>query len=467
MTELYELSAVDTLAAFRDRSVSPSDYLEAILDRIEVAQPIVNALGDRYVEEARAAARTAGERYARDDARPLEGLPVAIKDEAAIAGKRATNGSLLMQNNVADRDDPIVERLRAAGAIFHVRTLTPEFEITFWTSSRMWGVTRNPWNVGFDPGGSSGGSAAALAAGMTPLATGSDIGGSIRVPASCCGVVGYKATWGRMPAPPPVGLDAWYHVGPLARTVGDAALAADAMMGPHPLAHAAIRSPLRLGTPSADVRDLRIAVSEDLGDWPVVPAVRAGIRNVADALRDAGATVEETDVRIERSLLRIASDAHYAAAFGTIARTLVAGNEELLSSYTTRWLATLDQAGGFADGLEAEGQIQELLGSVFETYDAFLCPAIGVPALEAGVDYTELPLVVDGQSYDVMREVCPTEIFNVASRCPVLCVPAGRDDATGVPVGVQIAGRTYEDDTVFRIGAAIEAALPWQQVADL
>src|SRR5436305_2650879 len=159
MSELYELSAVETLRAFGNGSVSPSDYLEAILQRIEAAQPVVNALGDQYVEEARAAARTAGDRYARADARPLEGLPIAIKDEAGIAGKRATNGSLLMQANVAETDDPIVERLRAAGAIFHARTLTPEFEITFWTASRMWGITRNPWNVAFDPGGSSGGSA--------------------------------------------------------------------------------------------------------------------------------------------------------------------------------------------------------------------------------------------------------------------------------------------------------------------
>ena len=264
-----------------------------------------------------------------------------------------------------------------------------------------------------------------------------------------------------------MGLDAWYHVGPLARTVGDVALAADVMSGPHPLAHAAIRPALRIGTPAANVRDLRIAVSEDLGDWPVVPSVRAGIRAVADALRDAGATVEDTDIRIERSLVRIASDAHYAAAFGSIAQTVIAGHEERLSSYTARWLGSLQQARGFADGLEAEGQIQERLSTVFEAYDAFICPAIGVPALEAGVDYTELPLVVDGQSYDAMREVCPTEIFNVASRCPVLCVPATRDEATGVPVGVQIAGRTYEDPIVFRIGAAIEAALPWPQVAGI
>ena len=137
----------------------------------------------------------------------------------------------------------------------------------------MWGITRNPWNVAFDPGGSSGGSAAALAAGMTPLATGSDIGGSIRVPASCCGVVGYKATWGRMPAPPPVGLDAWYHVGPLARTVGDVALAADVMSGPHPLAHAAIRPALRIGAPGCGrARPPHRGVG-GLGNWPVVPSI--------------------------------------------------------------------------------------------------------------------------------------------------------------------------------------------------
>ena len=460
MSELYELSAVDTLRAFRDGSVSPSDYLEATLDRIEVAQPVVNALGDQYVEEARAAARAAGERYARGDARPLEGLPVAIKDEAAIAGKRSTNGSLLMQDNVPDRDDPIVERLRAAGAIFHARTLTPEFEITFWTCEPDVGYHPQPVERGVRPGRVE-----------------------WRIGSGACG--GHDTARNRLrhrrldPRPRLLlrRCRVQGDVGADARTAsgGSRRLVSRWTARPHrrrrrprrrcdvrPAPAGARRDPPRAAHRHAGcgrARPPHRGVGGP-GRLAVVPSVRAGIRAVADALRDAGATVEETDIRIERSLVRIASDAHYAAAFGSIAQTVIAGHEELLSSYTARWLGSLQQARGFADGLEAEGQIQERLSTVFEAYDAFICPAIGVPALEAGVDYTEVPLVVDGQSYDAMREVCPTEIFNVASRCPVLCVPAGRDEGTGVPVGVQIAGRTYEDPIVFRIGAAIEAALP-------
>lgn len=204
MSELYAWSATEVLAAFHARRLSPVEYMDAVIMRYEAAQPVVNAFGDTYFDEAREQARAAEERYSGggDPPRALEGLPVAVKDEADVAGKRTTNGSLIL-DHVPEQSEPMVERLVGAGAIIHARSLTPEFSIAFWTASRLWGVTRNPWNTAFDVGGSSGGSAAALAAGMTPLATGSDIGGSIRVPASCCGVVGHKPSYGRVPSFPP------------------------------------------------------------------------------------------------------------------------------------------------------------------------------------------------------------------------------------------------------------------------
>jgi aspartyl-tRNA(Asn)/glutamyl-tRNA(Gln) amidotransferase subunit A len=453
------------LARFRDRTLSPVEYLDALIARADEAATVVNAFGDRYSEEARAFAVAAQARYRSGTARALEGLPVAVKDEAEIAGRRSTNGSLLWAEAVCDRTEPMVERILAAGGIVHGRTLTPEFSATFWTSSRMWGVTRNPWNPAYDVGGSSGGSAAALAAGLTPLATGSDIGGSIRQPASCCGVVGYKPAYGRVPMLSPYGMDHWCHLGPLARSVADAALLADVICGPHPLDQASLRPALRIGTPSGDVRGLRIAVSPDLGDWPTAPAVRAAIEDAAAALRDAGATVEPVALTIERSLVRQASNAHYGAIFAASVRETISGREDEVNPYVLHWLASLEDPPSVLEGLTIEGEITRRIGEVHERYDALLCPAMGIPALGAGTDYSEVRVEVDGKGWEPMHDLCLTEVFNPAGRCPVVCVPAGRDEH-GVPIGVQVVGRTYDDVTAFAVAHAIEREHPWPLVSD-
>jgi aspartyl-tRNA(Asn)/glutamyl-tRNA(Gln) amidotransferase subunit A len=460
MTDVTTMAARETLAAFRAGTLSPVEHVRAHLDRIVALNPAVNAIGDVYADDALAAAVGAEERYRIGDPRPLEGLLVAVKDEAEMAGRRTTNGSLIWRDWVGERNEPMVERILDAGGIIHARTLTPEFSIAFWTSSRLWGETRNPWNPAYDVGGSSGGSAAALAAGMTPLATGSDIGGSIRVPASCCGVVGYKPTYGRIPQAAPYGLDHWCHLGPLARHVADAALLSDVLTGPHRCDNASLRPSLRLGDPDPDVRGLRVALSLDLGDWPVVESVRSAVTATATALRDAGATVEEVPITIERTLLRRASDAHYAAVFAASVRATIADRENDTCHYTRSWLDSLSGAPPPLAGLAAEGRIQERLASIFETNDVLLCPAMAIPAFLAGVDYTAEPLIVNGEEFDPFRDICLTEVFNAASRHPVVTVPAGRDPV-GVPIGVQVAARTYDDSTAIRAAAAIEAARPW------
>jgi Asp-tRNA(Asn)/Glu-tRNA(Gln) amidotransferase A subunit family amidase len=468
MSELHALSATQVLAAFARRELSPVEYLEALIRRADEVEAQINAFGDTYFDEALEAARRAEAVYSSRSGSPrsLEGLPVAVKDEAEMAGKRTTNGSLLLQDNVAQADEPMIERLLAAGAIVHARTLTPEFSIAFWTSSRLWGVTRNPWNLDYDVGGSSGGSAAALAAGTTPLATGSDIGGSIRVPASCCGVVGYKPAYGRIPQLPPDGMDHWCHLGPLARTVGDAALLADTLVGPDARDHASLRPALRIGRPVGDVAGLRIAVSQDLGDWPVVEAVRATVLRTADVLRDLGAVVEEVPLTIERSLLATAGDAHYAAIFAAYVAATIEGREDRANAYTRTWLASLEDPPSFLQGLNAEGEITRRLGEVHDRFDALLCPTLAIPAYPAGVDACSEPVVIDGVDYDGMREICLSEVFNPAGRCPVITLPTGRDPA-GVPIGLQIVGRSYDDPKVFAIAAALESAQPWPLVAQV
>ncbi len=453
------------LAAYADGSLTPRDYLEACLARLDEVREVVNPVTAVYADEARALADESGRRWRDGTARALEGIPFAVKDEDYLAGKVSTNACLLYADYVSTETGAFIQRMLDAGAFVHLRTTTPEFSIAFWTHSPMWGVTRNPWNPAYDVGGSSGGSAAALAAGVTPLATGSDIGGSIRTPASTCGVVGYKPPKGRIPMEGYYGLDNWCHYGPMARTVADTALAAGIMSGPHPDDHLSLRDVPDLSDLTGDVRGMRVAVTYDLGDWPVVASVRDAVRETAEALRAAGAVVEEVDLVVERELLAKASNAHYSHLFARDVRAAVAGHEDVLAPYTRAWLDIVAETPeDFTDGLVIEAEITSRIGRVLADFDVLLCPNTVVPSFEAGVDHTQVPFVVDGTEYEVFHDFGLTEVFNVANRCPVLTVPAGRD-GDDVPIGVQIVGRTYDDRTVFEVARAIEIHRPWPLVA--
>jgi aspartyl-tRNA(Asn)/glutamyl-tRNA(Gln) amidotransferase subunit A len=463
--DILSWSVLRILDAYSSGELRPPEYLEACLERIEETRSTVNAVGDVYADEARAGAEEATKRWRAGSARALEGIPIAVKDEASIAGKRVTNGSLLYENNFVGDTEPMVQRLLDAGGIVHARTLTPEFSIAFWTHSRMWGVTRNPWNLAYDVGGSSGGSAAALACGAAPIATGSDIGGSIRMPASVCGVVGYKPPHGRVPIPGIYGLDDWCHQGPLARSVRDCALVTDVMSGSHALDHSSFIEEVVLGRPAGDVRHLRVAVSPDLGDWPVVDEVRQAVATAAGALRSVGATVEPVELVIERELLRRASNAHYRAVFAADVAATVRGHEKDVNPYTLNWLRLVQQTPEtFVEGRQIEVEIWRRVSAVLSDYDVLLTANLCIAAFAAGVDYTIEPYQLDGVDYESFHDLCLTEVFNVTNRCPVLSVPAGRS-GEGVPIGVQIVGRPYLDAPVFEVGAALENAAPWPVIA--
>lgn len=468
MDELVEWSAQDVLRAFSERRLSPVEYLQGLFERIDVVQPQVNALGDEYRDDALMAARAAEDRYARGEPTGrLDGLPTVVKDETEIAGRRTTNGSLLWADYVADESDPIVERLQDAGAVIHARGLTPEFSIPFWTHSRMWGVTRNPWNPAFDVGGSSGGSAAAVASGMTPWATGSDIGGSIRVPASCCGVVGYLPPFGRIPVAGAWGRDDWSRVGPIARTVADAALMVDVTSGRHVRDHFSLPGRTRLSEVTPDVRGRRVALSLDLGDWPVTDEVRGAVSDAAAALEQQGAIVTPVELTIERDLVRRASNGHNGNLFAASCELLIAGREDEVNPYTRAWLAELAAERtdtSFLAAREAEAVVSERVDRLLAAFDVLLCPVMAIPALEAGVDHSELPLMVDGAERDAFHDIHLSEAFNITNRCPVLAVPAGRA-SSGVPIGVQVVAGGYDDTTAFSVGLALEQARPWPLVA--
>ena len=456
---MHYLSATESLRLFRSRELSPVELVTAVIERAEAVEPSVNAFTETFYDEALDAARAAEKRYLAGDARPLEGLPVAVKDEAAMAGKRHSFGSVPLQNEVATATAPFVQRIIDAGGIVHARTATPEFSCAPVTWSKLWGVTRNPWNLAFSPGGSSGGSAAALAAGTATLATGSDIGGSIRIPSAFSGVTGFKPPYGRVPEEPPFNLDHYCHVGPMARSVADVALLENVMAGPHPSDVVSLRPKLEIPSPLESVAGLRIALSPDLGCFNVDPDVAANTLAAAQRLRDAGAVVEEVSLPWKLADIIRAAQIHFGMIFGPSINPLREVAAEQLTSYSLAFAAESDliAKGDMIEGLMLEAALYQPLGELLEEYDAMICPTMAVPALPAEWQHGD---IAEGRDDKTWMDVMMTITFNIASRCPVLSVPSGLA-ANGVPTGLSVVGKTYDDVTAFRVAAAHEERYPW------
>lgn len=455
--DLCYLPAHKALAAFRDKSLSPVELMEAVIARAGVAQPKTNALTFTHFDQAMAAARQAEARYANGTATgALEGLPVAIKDESFIEGMPTSGGSLIFKDQIAGSTSPVNDRILAQGAIVHARTATPEFSCAGYTWSKLWGITRNPWNTKMTPGGSSGGSGAALAAGLAPLATGSDIGGSIRIPASCCGVVGYKPPYGRNPEEPPFNMDFYCHNGPMARNVRDTILLQNVMCGPHPKDIATLRPKLVLPMDYAPIKGLKIALSRNLSVFEVDADVERNTLAAADVFRALGATVTEVDLHWPRDFLERGKD-YLVHLFGGYLSGLLADHADDMTSYARDFAerAKGSTAPQFVATLETAGAMYDTLGPLLESYDLLICPTNALPDVPADFDQSRDKLTINGKEVDPFLGWVMTLPFNMLSRCPVLSVPTGFA-ANGVPTGLQIVGRSYCDADVFRAGLAYE-----------
>ncbi|MGH3449295.1 MAG: amidase [Haloechinothrix sp.] len=467
--ELAYLSATDAIRLFRSRDLSPVELLRAVAERVDRLEPRLNAFSDIYLDDAVRQARAAEARYVGqgEPPRALEGIPLAVKEEAAIRGLLLTHGSLLHRDQVADASFPIADRVLTAGAVVHARTTTPEFCCACFTHSRLWGVTPNPWNRAFSCGGSSGGAAVSLAAGMTTLATGSDIAGSIRIPASSCGVVGFKPPYGRVPALPPWNLDHYCHDGPMARTVADCALLANVVAGPHPTDLAALPPVPPLAALAGGVAGWRLAISVDLGGYEVDDEVTQATLAAADVFRAAGATVEPVELDWSRHEIVETALAHYGAIFGRDVAETIAEQPDLATPYARTFAqqttAALERVG-YLHALKAEGRIMARLGELLCDYQLLLCPTLATPAFAVGEDYVDTKVVVNGVELDSYWEAVLTIPFNICSRCPVLSIPSGVA-SSGVPIGLQVVGRPYDDVSVFQAAAAFERAQPWLDVA--
>jgi Asp-tRNA(Asn)/Glu-tRNA(Gln) amidotransferase A subunit family amidase len=458
--EICYNSAARNLALFRSRELTPVDLVQATIDRDAGDDVRPNAFADRFFDEALHAARLAGARWMRGDARPLEGILLAVKDAQRVTGQRTTFGSPVFKENFASSSDPMIERLLSAGAIVHARTTTSEFCVSGICRSPMWGTTLNPWNTDYGPGGSSGGSGAALAAGLTTLATGTDMGGSIRVPASACGIVGYKPPHGRNPDGPPWNLDRVNHCGPMARTVEDIGLMQNIVSGPHPADHDSLRETVYLPPHPEGIRGFRIAYSIDLGYRQVDPGVRRNTTQALDIFRQLGCEVAEVQLDWSEDI-----DVAFAEWFGLlhVGRGLLAharSHPELLSPDMLRTAAAirdqLDQEG-IVNFLDLANRMYATFGPVLEAHDVFICPTMTIPAVTTGHQMFAEDFEIDGKRVDAEFGYSTTHQFNILQNCPALSIPSGFA-TNGVPTGIQIVGRTFDDLSVYRAGIAYEKA---------
>jgi Asp-tRNA(Asn)/Glu-tRNA(Gln) amidotransferase A subunit family amidase len=433
----------------------------ASLARIEQVNPRLNCFCFVYPDEAMSLAYEAERALeAGDPVGPLHGVPIAIKDLTPTQGKRTTMGSHAFEHWIPERSALLVERLLAAGAIMVGKTTTPEFAYSSFTESPLWGVTHNPWDETRTPGGSSGGSGAAVASGCVPLAEGTDMGGSVRIPAAWCGVVGLKPTFGRIPLDfLPTQFDTIQHFGPLARTVDDVRLFLAVAQGPDERDVMSIAPPLELSEPvEPSVDGMRLALDVDLGCYAVAGDVERAVRDAADALAGAGAVVEEVDVGWGREV----ADA-WVAHWGVYLAAIFGDKlEQFRERMDPRVVALMD--AGLALGAVEFKRLEfvrteawKRLAPILERYDALLCPTMSQAARPvAEDDFVWYEDRGDGRYHGLDM----TAQFNFASQCPALSVPAGWSDE-GLPVGLQIVARRYRDDDALTIGAALERVRPW------
>ncbi|MFF4607211.1 amidase [Streptomyces sp. NPDC001339] len=456
---LHYLDATDLAARLRRRDLSAREVVQAHLDRIEQVNPAINAIVTLDPEGALTAAAAADERLARGaPVPPLHGLPIAFKDTHLTRGMRTTFGSPLFADHIPDEDELLVDRLQRAGAIRLGKTNVPEFAVGSHTFNPVFGTTRNPYDTTRSAGGSSGGAAAALAAGLQPLADGSDMGGSLRNPASFCNVVGLRPTPGRVPAHP--GRNLWDTLavpGPMGRTVADTALLLSAMAGPDP------RCPLSLETPGEafavsldrEPRGLRLAWSPDLGGFaPCDPDVLAVLEPQLSVLEELGCHIDAAcpDLTGADETFRTLRAHSFDLAFGdlldsdrqafkpSLVRNIEQGRRlsvsDLITATTIRSRLHLDAVG------------------FFSRYDLLLAPVSQVTPFDAELEYPQAVAGRATETYlDWMRSAYLISVLGV----PALSVPAGFTP-DGLPVGLQFIGAPRADLAVLRAGHAYERA---------
>jgi len=454
--DLSRLSVVELADLIRSREVSPVEVVDLSLERISQRDSVVNACTVVLERPARREASEAERALLRGDPLgPLHGVPVAIKDAIWVKDQLATLGSRAFEEFRAPEDAAVVRRLRDAGAIIIAKTTNPELLLDGYTKSELYGVTRNPWNPELTPGGSSGGSAAAVAAGMVPLALGTDAGGSIRIPAAFTGLFGMKPTHGIVPRTP--GFDEMRSrnsFGPLARTLEDINLCLAVIAGPDPADNLSFPSRPRTDLRDIDVTELRIAWSTTVGGHLIDESTAAALTSSVETLVAAG-------YRLERAYLEPWDLDEFAVpVFFAELGVMFDGREHLLSQRAQDRVKAgteLHAREYYAAQIE-RAQYTRAWESFFDHYDAFLSPTTAMPPFAADPDG---PIFIGGEPHDLDTDTSYFKLTHVANLtgCPALAVPTGLDD-NGLPVSIQIMTRRFSDDLCLAIGKAVATVLP-------
>ncbi|MBI3030701.1 MAG: amidase [Candidatus Rokubacteria bacterium] len=459
--ELCWMSATELAGAIKRKQVSPLEVIDAVLARIEKLNPTLNAYCTVTAEAARREARAAERALMKRGAKlgRLHGVPFSIKDLIITKGVRTTWGTRLYADHVPEEDAPIVARLKAAGGILVGKTNTPMFGWIGATHNLLFGATRSPWNLDRTPGGSSGGAGAAVAAGMAPLAVGTDGGGSIRIPASFSGIFGLKPSYGRVPIHPPSAAWSLSHAGPMTRTVADAALMLNVLAGPDE------RDQYSLPAPGVDyvkalkgsLKGLRVGWTSTLGFAKVVdPEIAAIAERAARGFKHFGCRVDGVDPRFPDP--SPAWDAIFCGGIAArlkpyfpdrradIDEGLVRIIEDTLTWPPTKYIQAWFERLAF----------WEPVRKFFETYDLLLTPTVACPPFKVGLDN---PAVIAGTPIEPYGWIPFTYPFNMTGQ-PAASVPCGFT-SDGLPIGLQIVGRRFDDATVLRAAATFEEAHPW------
>ncbi len=462
-TDMGFMPATEMIAAIKKKTLSPREIVEALLARVEKINPKVNAYCTVVPEMALEAAKKA-EAEIRQGGKlgPLHGIPVSIKDLTLTAGIRTTFGSKIFEHHVPTEDALIVQRLKAAGAIVIGKTNTPEFGAGANTYNAVFGATRNPWKLSHTCGGSSGGAAVALACGLGPLATGSDLGGSLRIPASFCGVVGFRTSAGRVPIYPSfMGWDTLAVEGPMARTVGDTALMLSVIAG------ADDRSPISLpgdgreflaAVEHPNIRGFKVAWSADLKVSPVDREIEAVAGAAAKRFTELGCTVEQA----EPDFSRVREIIHVTRALRMVtlhAEKLEKWRDQMNSNLVwniEKGFPLTAQQVGMAE--KERTALYHRVRQFFERYDLLLTPTVAVPPFPVEMPY---PQEINGKPINNYQEWLYLTYAITVTGLPAISVPCGWT-AEGLPVGLQIVGRRLGEATVLRAAAAFEAIAPWQ-----
>jgi amidase len=459
MSDLIFLSAVLMAEYIRKKRISPIELVDAHLAQIERLNPKLNAFVHVDAELARRAAQDAEKAVMHEKTLgPLHGVPISIKNSVAVEGMLCESGTRLRAGFTPTRDAPLVARLRAAGAIVLGVTNTPELLMAWETDNLLYGRTNSPWDLERTPGGSSGGEAAAIAAGMSAGGVGSDGGGSIRVPAHFSGICGLKPTPGRIPAtghyPVSAGPFALIGVvGPMARTVADLKVLFEAMQGPDVGDTCAAPVPLRWPSEN-ETRKLRVGYFEDDGRTPVTPETRAAVRTGVEALRNAGFQVEHFQPEGLEEARRLWHKL-FVVAGGMLLRPMFKGRESDLSPLLKQFLdwsaaePALTAESLFEVWIKRD-ELRARFLKQMQRYPILLCPVAAVPAFRHG----ERSWRIEGKTVQYLDAWSYTEFFNLLGN-PAVVVPAGRSPE-GLPIGVQIIGRPWEEEQVLSVAAALE-----------